>query len=342
MMLRVTTGSRLHFGLFSLPGPSSPSSMDRQCGGVGMMVEQPGVAVRVEPAQRWSATGACAERAGHVLEKLSAGPGEPAASQAFAVHVESCPPEHVGLGTGTQLSLAIALAIDAGRKLVGGQEKIVPDAASAPTAVGDASKWISLARRLGRGERSALGIHGFLHGGFLVEGGKGASATVSPLVARAEFPDVWRVVLIVPAGGAGCHGQRERQAFAGLAQLQTTANQRDVLCRLTLLGLLPALHETDLPAFGEALFEFNRRVGEMFRPAQGGIYSQPATEELVQLLRGQGVHGVGQSSWGPAVFAVAEADRAEHLARLVRERFALRENEVIVTRGHNRGARIGG
>ena len=105
--------------------------------------------------------------------------------------------------------------------------------------------------------------------------------------------------------------------------------------------MLPALHEVDLPAFGEALYEFNRRVGEMFRPAQGSVYSQPATEEWVGFLRKQGVHGVGQSSWGPTVFAVLEADQAEHLARHIRNTFGPNEGTVIVTRACNRGAEFG-
>ena len=134
------------------------------------------------------------------------------------------------------------------------------------------------------------------------------------------------------------YGSREREAFAHLARETSSGYQRNVLCRLTLLGMLPAVHEVDLPAFGEALYEFNRRVGEMFRPAQGSVYSQPATEEWVAFLRKQGVHGVGQSSWGPTVFAVLEADRAEHLARHIRNTFGLNEDNVIVTRARNRGA----
>ena len=124
----------------------------------------------------------------------------------------------------------------------------------------------------------------------------------------------------------------------------TWANSRrrqartDALCRLTLLGMLPALKEADLQAFGEALFEFNHKVGEMFCPAQGGVYSQPLTAELVNFLRQQGVPGAGQSSWGPTVFAVTAADRAEHVAGLVRERFGLKEHELIVTKARNQGA----
>ena len=109
---------------------------------------------------------------------------------------------------------------------------------------------LELARHVDRGKRSALGIHGFARGGFLVEGGKGPNSGIAPLLTRADFPAEWRVVLVLPRGEAGCHGNAEEQAFLSLRSGAT-----DVLCRFVLLGMLPALLEVDLPAFGEALYE---------------------------------------------------------------------------------------
>src|SRR5207244_3042946 len=101
---------------------------------------------------------------------------------------------------------------------------------------------------------------------------------VAPLLARCDFPDDWRILLVLPRGLQGVHGVAESEAFS---QLSHNPGVTDMLCRLVLLGLLPALHERDLPAFGEALYEFNRRVGEVFRPWQGGVYAHPQSEALV-------------------------------------------------------------
>jgi predicted sugar kinase len=105
-----------------------------------------------------------------------------------------------------------------------------------------------------------------------------------------------------------------------------------------LLKLLPALAESDLPAFGSALAEYNARSGELFRSVQGGTYAGPAVTALVEWLRGQGVRGAGQSSWGPTVFAVvADADEAAALAR----RAGAHWGEAVhrtVTAADNRGA----
>lgn len=331
-MMRVTTASRLHFGLLAFPeGDGSgtrwpnlhgePTLPARRFGGVGLMVERPGLCLTARPAPEWSAAGPLAERAltfaRHALQSC---PGRSIPPQHLVV--EHCPPEHTGLGTGTQLGLAVARALEM----------------ASGSAAGDVTE---LARQVGRGFRSALGIHGFAQGGFLVEAGKGAAAAIAPLVARLPFPEPWRVVVALPSGGTGRHGVPEIEAFQQLAGTGPVHATSDALCRLVLLGMLPALVEHDLEAFGEAVYDINARVGEVFAPVQGGTYSSPRTAELVNFVRRQGVRGVGQSSWGPAVFAVVgDEKRAEHLVSCLREQFLLTPAEVFSTRACNRGASL--
>jgi beta-RFAP synthase len=327
-MITVQAPSRLHFGLFNLaPDERWPNSEGeltlpaRQFGGVGLMVQAPGVRVQVEPANSWGADGPLATRAlnyAHALRGTSS-------LKPQRILVESGSREHVGLGTGTQLALAVAHAL----------LPDVPfpwDAATAKTVAG----------ALGRGRRSALGIHGFLHGGFLVEVGKPPGVPgVAPLLARGDLPAAWRIVLIIPSAVQGLHGEKEWEGFAALLKSATALPTTDALCRLVLLGMLPALRQAEFVAFGEALHDFNRRVGEIFAPIQGGPYSHPLVAELVGFIRKQGVAGVGQSSWGPTVFAIlGDDDQAQHLARTVRERFSLQPDEVIVTAACNHGATL--
>jgi beta-RFAP synthase len=322
-MIRVTAPARLHFGLLSLPAEGESYWPDRhgalaipvrRFGGVGLMIESPALRLRVEPAADWSAEGPLAERALAFAHRFAATlPDGALTPQRFAI--ESAPPEHCGFGTGTQLGLAVAkaLAIAAG----------LPDL--------DA---VELARRVGRGLRSALGIHGFAQGGFLVEGGKRSDEEVSPLVARVAFPEEWRIVVAIPQVEAGLFGESEREAFRELLG-RPALDGIDALCRLVLLGMLPALIERDLDTFGEALHDFNARAGEVFAPVQGGIYADRRVEEIVASLRRLGVRGVGQSSWGPAVFAVVgDEKRASDLAQRLRHDGI----RVFVTRACNHGA----
>jgi beta-RFAP synthase len=311
----------LHFGLLSLPpaGDDTGAAPARRFGGVGLMVQDPGLVVTVCPADAWHAEGPLAGRAlefaWRFVGTLPADRRRP-----YAVRVEQAAPEHAGLGTGTQLGLAVARAV-------------------AVTADQDQLGTVELARRVGRGRRSALGVYGFAHGGFLVDGGKRDSERIAPLVAWLPFPESWRVVLVLPRGAAGLHGPEESHAFERLHAQGIAVERTDRLCRLVLLGLLPALADGDCRTFGECLYEFNVLVGEAFAAVQGGVYAGQRVADLVAFVRGQGVTGVGQSSWGPAVFAVVESEaEAGELAQRVRQRFGLDEGEVLVTAACNDGA----
>src|SRR4051812_20613887 len=121
-MVRVRTSSRLHFGLLSLAGGGGTPWADppevgilpaRRFGGVGLMVEHPGIQVRAPPAAAWSAEGPLAERALAFAHRFADGSregeaGRPLPPQRLAV--ERAAPEHAGLGTGTQLGLAVGRA----------------------------------------------------------------------------------------------------------------------------------------------------------------------------------------------------------------------------------------
>jgi beta-RFAP synthase len=320
-MLRVRTPSRLHFGLLSLPGEAV---LPRHFGGVGLMVRRPGVQVRAAAAPSWSAEGPLADRALAFARRVAEAvrrehPGT--VGPPLRLLVESAAPEHAGLGTGTQLGLAVARALTAAWGVSAG--------------VSDLALWSD------RGLRSAVGVHGFERGGLLVEAGKRSPEALAPLVARADFPEEWRVVLMAPAGASGLHGADEREAFARLAQGPAGQVHTDALCRLVLLGLLPAAAERDLEAFGEALFDFNCRAGEAFAAVQGGTYASREVEEMVAFARAEGVRGAGQTSWGPTVFAVAgDEGWADDLARRARERFGLGPAGALVTPACNRGAEV--
>ena len=327
-MVCVRTGSRLHFGLLNPGGDLASEDVPRRFGGVGLMVEKPGIQTIARASSSWSAEGPFAERALIFARRFAECTRLDQGGDDLPPHhlrIERAAPEHAGLGTGSQLALAVAraLAISWGLQCDIG----------------------TLARRVGRGLRSALGAHGFEQGGLLVEAGKSSDDRLAPLVVRLPFPDLWRLVLVLPTvddRAAGLHGVSEVEAFARLAARPAAPNPTDALCRLVLLGLLPALVERDVDAFGEALHDFNAQVGEAFAPVQGGVYASPRIAELVAFVRREGVRGVGQSSWGPTVFAVvADDDRAEHLAARLRDRFALGD-AVLVTRACNRGATIEG
>lgn len=305
-MIRVQAPARLHFGLFHV-GSADPAATDRgalipirQFGGAGLMIEEPGVRLALEPAAEWRAAGPHAPRALEIAHRFAASL-PPGSLPPHQITVEEAPDAHVGLGSGTQLSLAIARAL--------------ATAAGCPNM-----DVLDLATRTGRGRRSGIGVHGFERGGFLIDAGK-LHEPVAPLLVHRDFPDDWRIVLMRLTTATSWHGDREMQAFQRLAQM-SDSDLIDRQSRLALLGMVPALDAGDCESFAEAVYEFNVNTGTMFAPAQGGLYADAVIAELVEFLWAGHRRRAAQSSWGPTVFSiVSDPDRAEFLTRVARSRF---------------------
>jgi len=180
--VRVRAGSRLHFGLI-WPGEGGP----RRFGGAGAMVQDPGVEIEAAIAETTCADGPLADRA-LAFARACGGERFP-----VSIRVLSAPPGHSGLGTGTQLGLAVARSISVLR--------------------GESPSVDEIAQRVERGRRSAIGVHGFRLGGFLVDGGRSESSRLAPLLIRLEVPENWRFVLAAPASGTGLSGAEEEATF---------------------------------------------------------------------------------------------------------------------------------
>jgi beta-RFAP synthase len=291
------------------------------------MIEDPGIELVAEPAPEWGFEGPFAERVRDLVRRiLEPRPDErwdrPALSGA-RFRVVSAPPEHVGLGVGTQLSLAVVRAL----LELAGSHRPSPETVAALS---------------GRGRRSGIGLHGFFRGGLIVDGGRRDDAHLPPMVAQVPFPDDWSVLIVQPPGPRGRHGPDEVHAFADLPPLPYRITER--LCRLVLLGILPAVIERDLPAFGAAVSELQHHVGAAFAPVQGGVYGSPRAAAIIAELGRLGLVGAGQSSWGPTLFAfgsLPEPDRSLIASRL-RERSGLDPSTIVWTRAANHGVLLDG
>jgi beta-ribofuranosylaminobenzene 5'-phosphate synthase len=309
----VTAPSRLHFGLWSLENPSG-----RQFGGIGAMLEEPGLGLQLEPALELRATGPLADRAIAFARRWAE--FHALAPPRCQIEVRSAPPDHVGLGTGTQLALAVAAGLDA----------LHDRPAAAP--------W-ELAASVGRGLRSAVGTYGFFFGGLIVEQGKLPDEILAPIDCRLDLPDPWMFVLIRPRGISGLEGDDEAQAIQ-----QLPAVPKDVTNQLTALvreRLVPAAALGDFATFAAGLFAYGHLAGQCFAARQGGPYNGRTLTEIVTRIRSLGFPGVGQSSWGPTIFAAVESvQQAEQLAVELRRTAAESELEIVLARPCRHGARV--
>ncbi|HQR50975.1 MAG TPA: GHMP kinase [Methylophilaceae bacterium] len=276
-LVKVATTARLHMGFLDLNG-----GLGRRFGSIGLALDQPATSLKAWRADGFAATGPGAQRALACARDFAERAG---LSGGAHLKLEEAIPEHAGLGSGTQLALAVGVAL---ARLYG-----LPLSAREIAAV------------TARGARSGIGIGAFEQGGLLLDGGRGAQTVVPPLVARMDFPESWCVLLIFDQSATGVHGGHEIEAFRTLPEFPPGVSAD--LCRRVLMQALPAVVEQNLPAFGEAIHEIQCRVGDHFAAVQGGgRYTSAAVSSVLQWLREQGVVCVGQSSWGPTGFAVLE------------------------------------
>lgn len=298
----IDTTSRLHFGLLSFGHSDRP-----QYGGVGLMVDRPGMTVHATRADGFEVmeSGPLTERLRQFARTWQTVVQRPLPSCRLALLRAA--PEHVGVGTGTQLGLAVATALFR----MSGLELPAP---------------ADLAASVGRGQRSSIGTYGFLHGGLLVDRGKLPQEPLGPLEARVELPSEWRVVQFCATSLAGLSGTEERQAFANLPAVsdETTRVLRDLIDD----RLLPAARSHAFEELSEAIYEYGVQAGTCFAPIQGGPFAHPDLAAWVEAFRERGIRGVGQSSWGPTLFALLETQAAAEDLRKWFERELGRASET--------------
>ena len=309
--VQVATTARLHLGFLDLNG-----GLGRRFGSIGLSIDAFETSVKIVAGGKFQTLGYERERSAalalRVVERLGLDPSG-------TLTVASAIPAHSGLGSGTQLALAIASGL---RRLHGLGVDAVEDA-----------------RILHRGRRSGAGAALFERGGLVLDVGRGPHTDVPPVVTHLSFPEGWRIVLIIDPAVEGVHGDDERRAFAQLPPL--AAECAGEICRRTLMQILPGVAERDLDAFGEGVAAIQAMLGDHFAPAQGGgRFTSAAVGRVAERLRAHGARGVGQSSWGPTAFAfAADPGEAEFLASRAREAAGANLSVRICT-ACNQGASI--
>ncbi len=270
----VQAPARLHLGFLDMHG-----GLDRKFGSLGMAISDIETALLAEYADDIEIVGPGHERAADYAEQVLSHFG---IEGGVKMDIARGIPEHAGLGSGTQLSLAVATAITNLYDLDSDSDQ--------------------LAALLHRGGRSGIGIGTFKHGGLIVDAGRGPNTIVPPAISHLNVPEHWRFVLIFDDGTEGMNGVPERRAFSTLPPLdeETTG----LLCRVTLMQALPAIAEDDCQQFGSAITMIQNITGDYFSQVQGGRYTSPFLKPVLKQLEAMGSTGYGQSSWGPTGFAL--------------------------------------
>ncbi len=316
----VETPSRIHLTLTDLAGDRG-----RVDGGVGVTLDDPSIVVEAERGEELLVRGENAERARAaaeaVMDRFNLGGAE--------ITVRSCYKQHVGLGGGTQLAMAVA--------------KALCELYSRPASARE------IAAAVGRGGTSGIGVAAFERGGFIVDGGhsfgpgkekvdyRPSSASLGvappPVILQSDLPASWTFLLAMPSLPKGAHGRKELDVFGTFCPVPK--EEVAELCREILVRMIPAVLEEDLDSFGAAV----NRVQELgFKKVEVGL-QHPLVRSLMEEMRSAGAAGAGLSSFGPTVYAVADSGTRDIEAAAVE---AMRGvgGEVVVTRSRNSGARL--
>lgn len=315
-MVKIVTPSRLHITLIDLN-----ASMGRVDGGVGITLDEPSMQFSAEMSDDVTVSG-CEELALRVEESARAVIGKE--TFGIRINIDRTFPFHVGLGSGTQASIASGMAVN-----------VLYDLGLSIREI---------AELVGRGGTSGIGVAGFQHGGFILDGGhtfsdKSAFAPSSasavpppPLLLRRDFPD-WDIVLAIP-NLRGSYDSEEVDIFQ--RECPIPIGEVQSVSHIILMKMLPALFEDDIVEFGRSINEI-QRTG--FKKREVGL-QHPLIGTLMDVMTQGDAYGVGMSSFGPVVYAVTDNSKQirDDLQKVLNDSSV--SGEAIIVGARNEGARI--
>jgi len=323
MKVYVKTPSRLHFSLIDMNG-----QLGRVDGSLGLAINYPNVVLEASKSEEIGVRG---EERAFVKELASVFLRRFKIPSGAQIEVKSTIPKHVGLGSNTQLSLAVASVLSR----IYGIEKTTRE----------------LAIIMKRGGTSGIGVAAFEKGGLILDGGhsfgrdgekqsflpsSASKAQPAPVLVRYAFPEEWFFIIAIPHIHRGVHGEEEISVFKKRCPINAAYVGK--ACRIVLMKLLPALLERNIEKFGSGLTEL-QDAG--FASATKDLM-HPVVRRCIQLMLKKGAYGAGQSSFGPSTFGLVQGeDEAGKLRDLVAD--FLEETsggDAFYTSANNRGAAI--
>lgn len=325
----IKTPSRLHITLIDLNG-----ALGRIDGSVGLTIEKPGLTLQAESQNK----GIEIIFKGHKhSEKLIMNYREKIENSAtkmlkflnissgFKFIVKETYPVHSGLGSGTQISLAVGKVV----LKLNNMDMTAPE----------------IAKIVGRGGTSGIGVIAFDQGGFIIDGGhrvcekpgflpsSASYASPAPLITRYEFPEDWNIVLAVPDVPAGASGPEEVNIFQKYCPIPLEDVQK--LSHILLMKMMPSVVEEDIDSFGDSV---NQIQTTGFKKVELEL-QHPLISTLIENMRSAGAAGAGMSSFGPAVYAVTDTGSGE-ISKAAQNTMKDVGGELIITKAQNSGVII--
>ena len=309
-IIQIISPARLHFGFLEI----NSNQGDNLLGGIGLSIDKFHTKISMKRNAKIKVKGKNLNKASLFLNtfcrKLKLRPN-------FFLNIKKTSPQHIGLGSGTQLALSIGKAISDLNNLNLNIEKI--------------------GKILNRNYRSNVGLINFKYGGFLID--LKIKNKFFTNIDKVFFPEDWKIILIKDSK-QGLHGKNEIDAFKKTKNFPKINNVR--LTDLVLLKIYPSLIENNFNEFSKAITKLQNIMGNYFNVLQGGVFSSQAVSSVLSFLEKENITGYGQTSWGPSGFAFfPNIKKAEQMKTKLKNRFSSCNNlEFIICSGKNSGADI--
>lgn len=306
--VNIVSSARLHLGFLDLGG-----NKENSFGGIGVTINKFNTIINIKKNHKLVIKGNVSNKAFNFVINFCK---KNKIKSNYLINIKKTIPEHVGLGSGTQLALSIGTAIAKLNNLN--------------------LNTLEIGNMLDRGKRSKIGIGSFIQGGFLID--LGMKNKFFPIFKQVKFPNEWKILLIQNKN-KGLYGAKEEKAFK---MLQKPPNKKNSLNRLVLMKIYPSLVEKNFKEFSKSITEMQNYMGKYFYSVQGGKYSNNIVLKVSNFLKKEKVLGYGQTSWGPTGFAfLSNYQKAKKMKYRLEKKFAnCNDLQFIICSSKNIGANI--
>ncbi len=282
-MLKIKTGSRIHITLIDMNG-----SLGRIDGSIGIYLKKPNIKASIKKTNNLDIKNSTAKE---IYQKLSK---KFNLDNKISINLDTYP-NHIGLGSKTQISLAVGALINRYYNLN--------------------LDYIRLANILDRGGTSGIGTYGFKYGGFIFDAGHSfgkekdkqdylpsrfSKTKVAPLISHLNFPN-WPITLVIPKLKEGLSGNLEKDFFKKNCPIPIDEVKQ--LIHLILSNLIPSILEKDLDLFSNTI----NKIQDIGFKKLEVKNSDKKIQNTINILREKN-YGVGLSSFGPTFYVFAKED----------------------------------
>ena len=263
--LKISTNSRLHFGFLNLD-----SQKPYSYGSMGLTINKHKTLIQISKSKKFHSN----------LSKIYANKIKDfikimKLDSNVNINCSVKPDSHIGLGSGTQLAMALE------------------------EGVSKFYKFGTVKNIFSRKFRSGVGYNAYLKGGFIIDCPKNNSKS-NELIFNRNFPKKWKIILLFDRNIKGLSGKKESNFFS----LKQSNSNREKLSDIVLNEIIPSLIYEDFDIFANGLTRFQKLNSLFYSSIQKSYFLSNDIGKVIKKISRKFNVASGQSSWGPTSYII--------------------------------------